>query len=378
MRTFLVLLIALLWMRSAPANLEGRRTLSFLPIDAGLFSLFLQMKAAYALAKAVERDLVLVPRYISHYNTVLNICEIFELPAAITCRALPPRSKCNKGQKKTVVLELRSIATNVCADGVDILLIAGLFSPVKAYYKRPKEATLRATTVNIPFRLKPAIQAQIQRLKNDVLGGEEKGPYTVVHWRRGDQLTTRCTSGVDKSVNCKDASFLMLRISTSLGAQSNFEAKDRVYLATNEARDSNEMTILRLHGMHVIQDELWANFVRVGSSGTGTTGSISKPSSDAYRSQAVNSVRHGSSFSYLSFNPDKDMDMPDMKKYHMLHLHLLVEVSLMLEATVFLAWGVSGIDDLVQYERMMANKTHCIDQGQPSHRREMNWYGTPL
>lgn len=38
---------------------------------------------------------------------------------------------------------------------------------------------------------------------------------------------------------------------------------------------------------------------------------------------------------------------------------LALEVELMLRATTFLAWGVSEIDDVVEFERMKAGKSHC-------------------
>lgn len=37
----------------------------------------------------------------------------------------------------------------------------------------------------------------------------------------------------------------------------------------------------------------------------------------------------------------------------------------MLEASTFLGWGISEINDVVEYERMKAGKSYCINQDPP-------------
>lgn len=39
---------------------------------------------------------------------------------------------------------------------------------------------------------------------------------------------------------------------------------------------------------------------------------------------------------------------------------LAMEVELMLRATTFVSWGVSEIDDIVEFERMKAGRSHCV------------------
>ena len=120
--------------------------------------------------------------------------------------------------------------------------------------------------------------------------------FTVVHWRRGDQ-TTRCKSGMDASVNCGTGYDFVAKI-------KEYTHDNTIYVATNEKRYSKDLVPLRRAQMKTITD-----------------GSI--PLSDE--------------LSVLS-----------------------LEVELMLRATTFLAWGVSEIDDVVEYERMKAGKSFCV------------------
>lgn len=44
---------------------------------------------------------------------------------------------------------------------------------------------------------------------------------------------------------------------------------------------------------------------------------------------------------------------------------LYIEVSLMLQADVFLAWGISEIDDVVEAERKKAGRSCCVGSASP-------------
>ena len=45
----------------------------------------------------------------------------------------------------------------------------------------------------------------------------------------------------------------------------------------------------------------------------------------------------------------------------------------MLGADVFLAWGLSEIDDLVQFERRRAGKAYCSGTEAVALEKQMNW-----
>lgn len=45
----------------------------------------------------------------------------------------------------------------------------------------------------------------------------------------------------------------------------------------------------------------------------------------------------------------------------------------MLEASTFLGWGISEINDVVEYERMKAGKSFCINQDLPTDANLETW-----
>jgi hypothetical protein len=115
------------------------------------------------------------------------------------------------------------------------------------------------------------------------LNASKVGSFTVVHWRRGDQLSSRCSSGVDVTVNCGSAEDLVKRVRSV--------SDDKVvYVATNELQNSKEMKSLRRMGFLTFSDIKLNNFVEI----------------DPF---------HG----------------------------VVLEVALMLRASTFLGWGVSEI-----------------------------------
>ena len=69
----------------------------------------------------------------------------------------------------------------------------------------------------------------------------EHHTYSVVHWRRGDQIGYRCAHGKDYSVNC--------------GSAENFIAKviSIVYVATNEDRE-DDIKSLKAAGFYLFRD----------------------------------------------------------------------------------------------------------------------------
>ena len=105
-------------------------------------------------------------------------------------------------------------------------------------------------------------------------------PYTVVHWRRGDQLTTRCKGERDASVNCDNSTVLIELLKN--------QTQDKlVYIATNEKDDSPQVEILKNEGYKL--------------------------------------------FSHTNISVTNMLDM------------FIYEIQLMLDSTTFLAWGISEV-----------------------------------
>lgn len=143
--------------------------------------------------------------------------------------------------------------------------------------KSTREAIVRAVSLPLPLRLNSAYDSIIRQFKEQ-LGLHLEKDYTVVHWRRGDQLEARCAKHKDKSVNCDSATDLIKMVKDTANSDGV------VYIATNEAAGSTEMQILRSAGFKVFADAKMDNLSVIET--------------------------------------------------------LMVEVALMLEATTFLAWGV--------------------------------------
>eukprot|EP01034_Spumella_vulgaris_P026448 gene26448-33027_t len=109
----------------------------------------------------------------------------------------------------------------------------------------------------------------------------------------------RCGNGFDTSVNCGDATAFVTKVQQSTSDKI-------VYIATNEPQNSSHMDTIRAAGF-----------------------------------QTLSSVGGG-----------------EYQKLDQLSV-LTMEVSLMLQASTFLAWGISEIDDVVEYERKMAGLSFC-------------------
>jgi len=259
----------------------------------------------------------------------INLCRILSLP--------PSQVLCPSQNKKTARELCKCDASvdgksrTVCLNA-DKLLLA-LQDPVvrgrlrgrrvcyrDSYVPLPaldthREVTLRAVEMQEPpfvlhdqyVTAAEAFEAALQSL------GPPGGHYAVVHWRRGDQLSSRCSArqAKDRSVNCQDAAALHLQVLRTLRALGREGLP--VYVATNEPPGSQQLRILRQLGYLLLGDVLRA---------------MPPP-------QALPFLRPCSLSAFL------------------------LEVALMLRAPLFLAWGVSEVDDVVERERSVHNRSWC-------------------
>lgn len=278
--------------------------LYWVPNHAGLFSQFLQTKIMFDCAKRYGRQLIAVPTKSKHYGRqMINMCQVFAFPTQIKCASVPEDVKCHSTLPDIVKSALEP---EVCYSGS---ITFGVQAKARMY-------VLRAVNIDLPLRFTD-MNKKLGELFRITLGIEKDGyrkDFTVVHWRRGDQLDGRCKAGLDTSVNCANATVLIEKV-RSLSQDSI------VYIATNEPQDSDQMQELREAG--------FLSFVDVAAS---------------------------SFFSQLD-----------------IFQILAVEVSLMLDATTFLAWGISEINDVVEHERMLAGKSFCIEQQPPAGNNQETW-----
>lgn len=269
---------------------------------AGLFSQIVQLSIMFDFAKTIDKTLVAVPATSAHYRgQTINMCSILLLPEGIECKRLPPNINCTANfQNKTIWREQKDL----CYRGS-----INFSSQHKTRY-----LVVRAVDKLFPIQFRDINQNILDKVKTS-LGVTNGKPYTVVHWRRGDQLTTRCRTGFDVSVNCEDAISLITNIKSS----SN---DSLAYIATNEPQESVQMQLLRNAG--------FLTFTDIESNITA----------------ALQTTEYSKSHNLLST------------------LQILaLEASLMLDCTTFLGWGISEINDIIEHERMRANcKSYCSNQ----------------
>lgn len=73
------------------------------------------------------------------------------------------------------------------------------------------------------------------------------GPFVVIHWRRGDQLSTRCAGprDHDSTLNCVNSTFFLREVD-ALRLRHNISVVEATpYVATNEA---DPQILSELHG----------------------------------------------------------------------------------------------------------------------------------
>jgi hypothetical protein len=276
------------------------RQLFWVPNNAGLFSHFLQLKIVHKLASELGRTLVVAPTQSPHYgNLTIDMCAIFDFPRSVSCAAIPEEVSCSKDAK---VLAKKKGQSDVCYSGT-ITFGAQV---------RGRHFIIRAVDLPVRLQFSPAhrqlADSFFNALVQHVGHGNQNVPValTVVHWRRGDQLQGRCGNKIDASVNCADGAALVQKV------QGRGQPGDVVYVATNEPQDSIEMAFLRSKGFLTFSDV----------------------------------VRSGSS----------DASLQCLDAFEV----LAAEVSLMLRAKTFLGWGISEINDVVEFERRQEGRTHCV------------------
>ncbi len=207
--------------------------------DAGLFSHFFQTKYMNQVAKSLNRTLIIVPYHdtvhaknISH----VNLCDIFDFSKEqITC----PQNRSDimpllkmRCSKLFSSLEHQTTMKNVCFNGKifgtsgivsleDRLAINNvtprlkfnqsnvvIFNQIKDSFLYGSTGVTAANSITNSnnFGTIAAVNS-ITNSKSGLKGIKSTPLFLVVHWRRGDQLTTRCTpkwKGVrDYSINCQ-------------------------------------------------------------------------------------------------------------------------------------------------------------------------------
>lgn len=249
----------------------------------------------------LNSTLVLIPTTSKHYgNMRINLCKLFNLSPGILCGRAPKYVKCRYRMPEVVFTDN---VTEFCYSGTI------MFSNYSHTNENPRPHILKA--IELDMRLNFSSYSlkywdafvEAFGVKSLPLSGFDH--LTVVHWRRGDQLRSRCLERTDTSVNCGTASELIDEIKASKAQE------EIVYIATNERPSSRQMKKLRAEG-------------------------------------------------YLAYN-DLILNIGNDSLPNSIQI-LAMEVKLMMMAKTFLAWGVSEIDDVVENERMRSGKQYCVNK----------------
>lgn len=277
----------------------------WVPNKEGLFSQFLQLRIVWHVVSDMgTTPLCIAPLVTKHLNgTPISLCSVFAVEhSELICHDQGHYAKRDNttvarliraANSKALYAERYSIYKIHGIDQVDSSIVLTNGAPFIGGETR-RDAILQATSFAFPpFKLAPPSSSP----GTLVLRYEYK--FTVVvHWRRGDQLETRCKQEKDQSVNCGTVEQLISSVRSFAVLHSS------VYVAAGGALAQEERVALDAAGFRHLRSL--------------------HPSADP------------SSIAALVF-----------------------EAQLMLEAPTFLAWGASIVNDVIEHERMLRNLSWC-------------------
>ncbi len=350
-------------------NNDQNRYFYWVSNNNGMYSQYLQAKLILYVAEKLNRTLVLVPFESSHYKGVpVDLCTFCSIPSNIICKPVPKNVKCVDEFPANI---MKSKAKSLCYTG-QITLDSG-----KNSRQFVTEAIEEVT--DLPFKINPILLTHYNEFKTALGIMDKNTKFTVVHWRRGDQLKARCGQHgqVNLSINCFDADYMIKFI-------KKYTNDSIVFIATNEPTDSFQIKFLNLYGYHTfhsIASKLYPNNTATVTSPTTTATTTkraltkSKEVNNKHSAAAVSHENHNNDHNFTQFKNNAANLQPPATSAHIFDLTeiLAIESMLMIEATTFLAWGVSEVNDVIEYERYLLKKPFCIDQTRVTDMNEMTW-----
>ena len=299
-----MLILMIIWIRFITC---AGVSITWIPNTEGLFSQFLQLHIMMYIKDDLNLTTVVVPALNTTHAEDLNVnmCKVFQLPGFVRCKSVQ-RVKDSKCRENSVTLRRYYYHNNERRNGaVEVQnlpeICYSMISPFLGGQTR-RDAFLRVVSLIPRIEFQSQYRNKFQDYKRHLLKfNGALNQYTVVHWRRGDQLLSRCAQGKDTSVNCLSVRDLVREV-------TRYTSDKIIYLATNE-----------VHFSHVELDYLQQARIQ-----------IFDPRVADYRAGSIAAA--------------------------------VVDVQLMLDATTFLGWGVSLIHDLVEHARMVQNKSWCTTE----------------
>ena len=312
----LLLVIFIAAARLSLVSAEGEEVL-WISNPSGVFSQFLQLRQMLRNAERHKLGRVVLSNFTStHFNTSHSLCDMFDLARSVVCNISAVTnvtlSTCLKtmiglGSKRAKAAKLNS--TSMC--------FRGQVFGSKGTISKTKRLQLMAWRPKLAFapRYVSLYRKRLQPLLISRGGGKN---YTVVHWRRGDQLSSRCKSSWgglrDTTVNCAGAREFLADVRSHPGGDRG----QRLFLATNE-RDATVLAELRrAEGVTLLSDLI-----------TSILGPHPGPASSAAA-----------------------LDARELEEF-------LLEALAMLYGPVLLTIGVSTVNDLLESTRKAEGRSYC-------------------
>ena len=233
------------------SSFASNSTYYLIPTREGLAVHLMSLNTIYLqVVKSYGRVLVLVPFTSDHYvdSGWINLCDYFLFPDNIVCTSEHPVDvvsrmpcvvdcsgvwPCHKDEhvflNPNFDLELRSTEFPLISKGTYHMDkdLCGLYVSEDASRKaewfpiKPRERY-----VGFYMLIKKIFQTLSGAGPNDVI------KYTVLHWRRGDQLTERCKNGIDSSINCMNSTNVLSYVQGMRLMDKSITSY--LYIATNE------------------------------------------------------------------------------------------------------------------------------------------------
>ena len=299
-------------LREEPTN--DNKTLLWVTNRSGLFSQFFQLRQMVRYAHRFKRHLVIGNFTSLHFRETTNLCDVFDLPSTIGC---DKESLSAEDGNRTLASCLTSFSAKAFrTNNMTKLCFKGYLFGSRGLVSDQKRVHLVEGHPKIRFRERylQLFDEHVQPRLNALTRG---APYTVVHWRRGDQLTTRCKRhwvGLkDTSSNCRSAAEFIADVRASLGSN-----RETVLVATNERNESSLSVLRRAEGFKILSELL-----------------LQPPR-----------------------RPLSEID------------EFVLEALVMLRAPSLLTSGISTINDLVESARKEQGRTYCLKTVDD---QDLNW-----
>ena len=283
----------------------------------GLFTIYQQAKIMQAVCELFGCALNIIPVHSEHGYDVC-LCELFEMPENVECGGIEMNGKDSRNHRHNF-LRCSTDFTELDLLGYDDVCLVtdpnhlGLTGARQLISQSNPDFLTEDSLSTLPMIVKEQYVQYANKIRtalgiihsdNFQTRSKDFRSHTVVHWRRGDQLNTRCLAA-DRSVNCDSAEALIEQVRAAT-------TDSIIYVATNESPDSPSHDIFNKAGM----------------------------------------------VTYVNLMADWPAD-DDVAQLDTLSV-LMLETVLMLEATTFLAWGISAVSGIVEYERMVHGRSYCL------------------